>query len=134
MTVEDAVLAAEFGIHITASARAAGYDIDAPRGGGRTQLAKDTGMSLATVSRMMAGQAIPDARAIEPLALALGLPPFDLLARAGIITNELALTALKPPTPRRLTNRDALTHLGVVDDADRSAILAVIARLKARPS
>jgi len=122
-------LAARFGTHIRDAAKHAGYDLEGPRTGGMTQLAKDAGMSQATASRMLAGQVIPDAKSLEALAAALGIPVLDLLARAGVISDEAAAAN---PRPQPLTDKRALTHLGVTDPADQTAILAIISRLKGR--
>lgn len=80
----------DFFEYVREATRAAGYNIDSPRGGGRKALAEATGMSQASVSRMLAGSTVPDARFLEPIAAVLNVPVTDLLHRAGIVSNERA--------------------------------------------
>lgn len=122
--------ATQFGPWIRDTAARLGYDFSTPRAGGRTQLAADTGMSLASVSRMIAGKTIPDARSVQALATVLELPVTDALIRAGIIAPAGPDGASKPV--RKLTDQQALAHLGVTDPADQAAVLAIIGRLNAR--
>lgn len=68
--------------------RRRGYDIDTPRGGGRTALATQVGMSASSVGRMLGGQAIPEVRALVALARALGVPVRTMLIRAGVVSEE----------------------------------------------
>ncbi|KAB8167039.1 helix-turn-helix domain-containing protein [Streptomyces sp. 3MP-14] len=104
-----------FGRYVAEAARAAGYDIDSPRGGGKKKLAEDAGMSHASVSRMLAGQTIPDPRFFEPLAEALHLQLTDVLVRSGLISDD-GLGPSSPPRPTRpLTPREAAAALGITD-------------------
>lgn len=73
-----------FAEFVADAARAAGYDIDSPRGGGMTRLAKDADMSLSSVSRMLSGLRMPTAGPLRRVAKALDLAPEELFARAGI--------------------------------------------------
>jgi transcriptional regulator with XRE-family HTH domain len=82
---------AEFSEFVAAAARAAGFDIDSPRGGGKKLLAEAAGMSHATVSRMLSGQAMPDPYGLERVAEALNMPLVQLLVRSGVVTRETAL-------------------------------------------
>jgi transcriptional regulator with XRE-family HTH domain len=69
-------------------ARAAGYDVDSPRGGGRAALADAAGVSRGQVSRTLSGDTVPDIRSQRLLAKALGLPFRDMLIRSGYMTEE----------------------------------------------
>lgn len=109
----DARQAGDFAEYVRAAARRAGYDIDSPRGGGRTALARDTGMSQSSVGRMLAGKAMPDPAYLEPLALALHVPLPDLLVLSGLISRE-AFTGERQPT-RSVSPREAAADLGIKD-------------------
>ena len=80
--------AQKFGEYVSNAARAAGYDIDSPRGGGKKALAGKAGMSHASVSRMLAGQTIPDPEFFESLADALNLNVGRMLVEAGVISER----------------------------------------------
>jgi transcriptional regulator with XRE-family HTH domain len=81
-----AARAQSFGQRITQAARAAGFDIDSPRGGGKKALADAAGMTQSSVSRMLAGQAMPDAYRLEALADAVNVPVEELLVLHGIVS------------------------------------------------
>jgi transcriptional regulator with XRE-family HTH domain len=105
--------AEQFGQYVAQAARDAGYDIDSPRGGGKKALAEATGISHASVSRMLAGQTIPDPRFFEPLAASLGLQLPQLLIRSGLASRQ-ALSTVASPAPRpKLTIRRAAEELGI---------------------
>lgn len=80
----------EFSEYVVKAARAAGFDLDSPRGGGRKALAEATGMSQSSVGRMLAGSTLPDARVLPRLADVLGVPRSELLYLAGVATDERA--------------------------------------------
>ncbi|MYS78169.1 helix-turn-helix domain-containing protein [Streptomyces sp. SID5926] len=103
----------EFAEYVRDAARRAGYDIDSPRGGGRTALARDTGMSQSSVGRMLAGRAMPDPAYLEALATALRVPLPDLLVLSGLISREAF--AGEPQSPRALSPREAAADLGIKD-------------------
>jgi len=74
-----------FSEFVTTAARSAGYEIDGPRSGGRTALSEASELSLATVSRMLSGRAIPDPYSFPRLACALHVSVEELLRKAGIL-------------------------------------------------
>jgi transcriptional regulator with XRE-family HTH domain len=82
----------EFSEYVTKAARAAGYDLDSPRGGARKALAEATGMSQSSVGRMFAGTTLPDARVLPKLADVLDVPRGELLNLAGVATEERSET------------------------------------------
>ncbi|MDX2782872.1 helix-turn-helix transcriptional regulator [Streptomyces caniscabiei] len=76
--------------------RARGYDIDSPRGGGKTRLAEDAGVHRAAVTRLLQRRSMPDLETMRGLSRALGVPVRDVLIRSGKLTEQdLPL----PPTP-----------------------------------
>lgn len=99
-----------FGDFVATAARLAGYDVDSPRGGGRTALAELTGMSASSVGRMLAGQTLPDASVLERLALALKVPVLELFVLHGILS--AIPDAAHPPA---LTVAGAAEALGIRD-------------------
>lgn len=104
--------AQRFGEYVADAARAAGYDIDSPRGGGKKALATRAGMSHASVSRMLAGQTIPDPSFFESLANALRLDVGQMLVEAGVIS-EGVLTRRPEPPPGPLDPREVAKQLGI---------------------
>lgn len=99
-----------FGDFVAAAAREAGYDIDSPRGGGRTALAELTGMSASSVGRMLAGQTLPDPSVLERLAQALKVPVLELFVLHGVLS-VIPDSALQPA----MTIARAAEALGIRD-------------------
>ena len=130
MSLDSVTQAEQFGAYVRNAARQAGYNLDGPRSGGMTQLAKDSGVSQAAASRMLSGQVIPEAKNLEPLARALNVPVLDILTRAGIVSDTVKAAVHHV----ELTERGALAFLGVTDPADQDVVLAIIDRLKSRPA
>ncbi|MFJ4831588.1 helix-turn-helix domain-containing protein [Streptomyces sp. NPDC088747] len=65
-----------------------GYDIDSPRGGGKTKLAEDAGVHRAAVTRLLQRQSMPDLETMRGLSRALGVPVRDVLVHSGKLTEE----------------------------------------------
>jgi transcriptional regulator with XRE-family HTH domain len=103
--------------------------------GSQARLARDTGMSESSVSRMLKGQAVPELSFLVSLALAIGMKPRDLLLRAGLISPE-SLEALSGSEPSqvgsKLTVEDAADQLGITDDVGKMMFQAVVDRLARR--
>lgn len=74
------------------AARAAGYEIDGPRAGGRKELADAAGMSPASVSRILMGKTSIAAASIPGLATALDVPISSLLVASGLVSDAGDLT------------------------------------------
>jgi transcriptional regulator with XRE-family HTH domain len=117
-----------FGDYVAEAVRAAGFNIDSPRGGGVTALAEETGMSHASVSRMLAGKTIPDPNFLEALAGVLGLPLTELLVRSGIVSRNSIPgggEAVLPP----LTPAVAARRLGITNPLRVALFEAMVATL-----
>ncbi|MFS8199941.1 helix-turn-helix domain-containing protein [Streptomyces sp. CWNU-52B] len=83
----------EFAGWIEELLRARGYDIDSPRGGGRSKLADDAGVHRAAVSRLLQRQSMPDLETMRRVAAVLGVPLREMLIRSGRLTeDDLPLT------------------------------------------
>lgn len=67
----------------------AGYDIDSPRSGARSEFAKAVGMSLSSTGRMFSGKTIPELRFLPAVAGAVGVPADELIRLAGAATAGL---------------------------------------------
>ncbi|WP_405580662.1 helix-turn-helix domain-containing protein [Streptomyces sp. NBC_01092] len=115
-----------FGRYVTEAARAAGYDIDSPRGGGRKALAEAARMSAASVSRMLAGKTVVQAESLRPLAAALDVPYEDLLKVAGLLGGP----APEPPEERPLTPAVAARRLGIRASEHVAAFEVLVAALQ----
>lgn len=68
--------------------RSRGYDIDSPRGGGRSRIADEAGVHRAAVTRLLQRQSMPDLETTRRLARVLGVPVRDMLIRSGRLTAE----------------------------------------------
>ena len=100
--------------------------------GSNARLARDTGMTESSVSRMLKGQAIPDPTFFEPIAAAVGLSTRSLLVEAGIIS-EQTLTETAPSqvaSAPPVTPEDAADGLGIHDPVSRQMLFATIERLR----
>ncbi|MFD7897482.1 helix-turn-helix domain-containing protein [Streptomyces sp. NPDC059568] len=74
--------------------RRRGYDIDSPRGGGKSKLADDAGVHRAAVSRLLQRQSMPDLETMRRLATVLAVPLRDMLIRSGRLSaDDLPLDA-----------------------------------------
>lgn len=123
--------AQKFGEYVSRAARLAGYDIDSPRGGGKKAIAEKAGMSHASVSRMLAGQTIPDPKFFESLADALNVKVGTMLVRAGVIS-ESALTVQAPTPSREIDPREVARSLGITSP-DKVEAFVAMARALAEP-
>ncbi|MER7485281.1 helix-turn-helix transcriptional regulator [Streptomyces sp. NPDC126497] len=98
--------------------RQRGYDIDSPRGGGRTRIADEAGVHRAAVTRLLQRQSMPDLETMRGLARVLGVPVREMLIRSGRVTpEELPVSAdLAPPPDWQPTIEDFAHWLGVPDE------------------
>ncbi|MFE0426742.1 helix-turn-helix domain-containing protein [Streptomyces sp. NPDC058953] len=103
--------------------RRRGYDIDSPRGGGKSRLADEAGVHRAAITRLLQRQSMPDLETTRRLAHVLDVPVRDMLIRSGRLTEE-DLPLPQSPDPgaaagaehRRLTLEEAAARLGVPPD------------------
>jgi transcriptional regulator with XRE-family HTH domain len=123
-------MSTDFAVFIRNAARKAGYDIDSPRGGGKTALAQDTGMSLSSVSRMLSGQSTPDASYFEKLAKALNVSAFVLLEKTMILTPDSYDRPPDPPPRQKVTVDEAAADLGITEPVAVEAFRAMVAALR----
>jgi transcriptional regulator with XRE-family HTH domain len=98
--------------------RRRGYDIDGPRGGGRTRIADEAGVHRAAVTRLLQRQSMPDLETMRGLARVLDVPVREMLIRSGRVTpEELPVSAdLVPPPDWQPTIEDFAHWLGVPDE------------------
>lgn len=78
----------EFAAWVEELMRRRGYDIDSPRGGGKSKLADDAGVHRAGVSRLLQRQSMPDLETMRRLAVVLDVPLRDMLIRSGRLTED----------------------------------------------
>ncbi len=121
----------EFAAWIEDLMRSRGYDIDHPRGGGRSKIADDAGVHRAAVTRLLHRQSMPDLTTMRGLARALDVPVRDVLIRSGKLTeDDLPLPVTTPrPSPADsplVTLEEAAELLGVPDER-RALFLRVAA-------
>ncbi|MEU8990000.1 helix-turn-helix transcriptional regulator [Streptomyces sp. NPDC048558] len=109
-----------------------GYDLR-PRGGGQTRFADDSGISGATVSRILSGKGATDTAVLASLAKTLDLPLGEVLVRAGVL-DEAELKAVRAPTPgARITPEQAATELGIEDEQQRRLFISMTETLQRTP-
>ncbi|GHA65882.1 helix-turn-helix domain-containing protein [Streptomyces termitum] len=98
--------------------RRRGYDIDSPRGGGKSRIADEAGVHRAAVTRLLQRQSMPDLETMRRIAPLLGVSVRDMLIRSGRVSpEELPLAAdLLPPSDWQPTMEDFARWLGVPDD------------------
>jgi transcriptional regulator with XRE-family HTH domain len=103
--------------------RRRGYDIDSPRGGGKSRLADEAGVHRAAITRLLQRQSMPDLETMRRLAHVLGIPVREMLIRSGRLTeDELPLPSAADDLDRqnagseRITLEEAATALGVPAD------------------
>ncbi|WP_320784710.1 helix-turn-helix transcriptional regulator [Streptomyces sp. CRN 30] len=80
-----------------------GYDIDSPRGGGRSRVADEAGVHRAAVTRLLQRQSMPDLETTRRLARVLGVPVRDMLIRSGRLTAEELADPHGRPVPGAVT-------------------------------
>ncbi|MEV0260889.1 helix-turn-helix transcriptional regulator [Streptomyces sp. NPDC050617] len=110
--------------------RERGYDIDSPRGGGRSRLAEDAGVHRAAVTRLLQRQSLPDLETMRALARVLGVGLRDMLIESGRVTaDDLPLpgvgrigTAASGPGAGRVTPAEAAGLLGIPDSHRRQFV------------
>ncbi|MDT9681721.1 helix-turn-helix transcriptional regulator [Streptomyces sp. TRM76323] len=104
--------------------RRQGYDIDSPRGGGKSRLADEAGVHRAAITRLLQGQSTPDLETMRRLAHVLRVPVRDMLIKSGRLTeDDLPLPGLPDDVPAaeeapapRLTLEEAAAGLGIPSD------------------
>ncbi|MEU0764087.1 helix-turn-helix transcriptional regulator [Streptomyces microflavus] len=101
--------------------RRRGFDIDSPRGGGKSRLADEAGVHRAAITRLLQRQSMPDLETTRRLAQVLQVPVRDMLIRSGRLTEEdLPLPSVPAGAPsaggRPLTLEEAAVALGVPVD------------------
>ncbi|MFJ8855288.1 multiprotein-bridging factor 1 family protein [Streptomyces sp. NPDC102437] len=121
--------AQRFAAIVAPAAQRAGYTGH----GSNARLARDTGMSESSVSRMLKGQAIPDLKFFAPVAVTLGVSLLDLLAELGVPPESiqpLSETKQSQVGSRSISPVEAADRLGLKDPVGREMLIATIERLK----
>ncbi|WP_143660783.1 helix-turn-helix domain-containing protein, partial [Streptomyces fradiae] len=75
----------QFAAWIEELIRRRGFDIDSPRGGGKSRLADEAGVHRAAITRLLQRQSMPDLETTRRLAHVLGVPVRDMLIRSGML-------------------------------------------------
>ncbi|MFG2138029.1 helix-turn-helix domain-containing protein [Streptomyces sp. NPDC048650] len=101
--------------------RSRGYDIDHPRGGGRSKVADDAGVHRAAVTRLLQRQSMPDLATMRGLSRALDVPVREVLIRSGKLTEDdlpmpVTYSRNGAAGSRRITLEEAAELLGIPDE------------------
>ncbi|MFI6334719.1 helix-turn-helix domain-containing protein [Streptomyces sp. NPDC050535] len=116
----------EFATWIENLMRDRGYDIDSPRGGGKTKLAEDAGVHRAAVTRLLQRQSMPDLETMRGLSRALGVPVRDALIHSGKLTEEDL-----PEVPALAPVEIVLSGEGTITAEQAAVALGIPAHLRA---
>lgn len=99
--------------------------------GAIARLARDSGLPETTISRMLAGERIPDPRSFEALASALQISIGELLVGAEIVsTSTLHQIATTPVRSHPISVEEAADDLGITDPVDRQMFAGMVERLR----
>lgn len=102
-----------------------GYPLDGRRAGGITRLAADTGISQATMSRMVNGQGEPSVESLRKIGQVFGYSLSEMMVHAGLVepgqVQEPAVKAAPAPQP---SLADAIAHMRRVmrEEIDRGEL------------
>ncbi|WP_354596137.1 helix-turn-helix transcriptional regulator [Streptomyces sp. JL1001] len=121
--------AQRFAALVAPAAQRAGYTGH----GSNARLARDTGMSESSVSRMLKGQAIPELKFFPAVAEKVGVGLLDLLAEMGIPPESLqplSETGQSQVGSASISPAEAADRLGLSDPVSREMLFATIERLK----
>lgn len=119
---------ARFGVLVAELAVTAGYDLT-PGGTGRAALARDTGMSLSAVGRMLTGKTLPLPSQYESIASAVRTDVRRLLVEGNVISPDCWPehdNGALPSQPHPLTPESAVESWGIKEPLIRSMLLSQI--------
>lgn len=110
--------------------RRKGLNIDALRGGGKSELAEAVGVSPSTVLRWLSGKTAPDLDKYEPIATFLdtegrkpGDATIDLLVEIGVISSQTADRRRKPAIDSpSITPTDVADGMRIYDPMKRQLL------------
>lgn len=74
-----------FGAWLRREMTARGYDVDSPRGGGRTTLAAESGVSISIISRILTGERAAEVDTLRKIGRVLGYDIIQMMIHAGLI-------------------------------------------------
>ncbi|MFF0630354.1 helix-turn-helix domain-containing protein [Streptomyces sp. NPDC004296] len=101
-----------------------------PERGGQREFAKHSGISTATVSRLLRADGLPDVRTLQALSEALRIPLGELLVRAGVASREDLAAAARPVTPEPISPEQAAAELGITSPEAVAAFVAMVTALR----
>lgn len=97
-----------FGVWLRREMQQRGYELEGPRAGGRTRLARETGLSLSIISRILNENRVPEVKALRTIGAALGISITEMLVHAGVLnTDDLPAQTAPAPAP---ADRVAIPH------------------------
>ncbi|WP_149183944.1 helix-turn-helix transcriptional regulator [Streptomyces sp. TRM49041] len=97
--------------------RRRGFDIDSPRGGGKSRLADEAGVHRAAITRLLQRQSMPDLETTRRLAHVLQVPVREMLIRSGRLTEEDLPLPSAPEGGRSAGGGAAARHLTLEEAA-----------------
>jgi len=128
MTDATPTRAQQFAAVVRPAAQRAGY----VGHGSKSRLARDTGMTESSVSRMLLGQSIPDPKFFQPLADAIEMDVRTLLVEAGIISERALSETSQSQVRSPVTPESAADEWEITDPVDREMFFATVERLRRR--
>jgi transcriptional regulator with XRE-family HTH domain len=89
-----------FGAWLRREMTTQGYDVDSPRGGGRTTLAAESGVSISIISRILTGERAAEVDTLRKIGRVLGYDIIQMMIHAGLI-EYTEVSATEPTTGER---------------------------------
>jgi len=86
-----------FGVWLHRQMKMRGYEMDGPRAGGRTRLAKETGINLSIISRILNDNRVPEIKALRAIGDAFGYSLGEMMVHARVAGPEEITSGLTAP-------------------------------------
>lgn len=107
--------------------------LDKPNSGDKARLAKAAGMSATTLSRLLLGERMPEAKYLTPLARALGTDPLELFVESGLLPAATGSQSAQEAVASPPITPDDVADAWQVDAFGREMVRAMFQRLTTPP-
>lgn len=109
-----------FGHWLRREMKRRGYETEGPRAGGRTRLAKETGISLSVISRILIDNRVPETKALRAIGETFGYSLGEMMVHAGVANpGELGTQVIVAPEGTPTGPRDSIE---IPPDVDLSTV------------
>ncbi|MFC8447563.1 helix-turn-helix domain-containing protein [Kitasatospora sp. NPDC057223] len=104
-------------------------NLDKPNSGDKARLAKAAGMSPTTLSRLLLGERMPEAKYLTPLARALDTDPLELFVESGLLPAGSGAQSAQEAVASPPITPDDVADAWQVDAFGREMVRAMFERL-----